>query len=197
MSALNAIRRALWEHAPLRIPDSTPPRSRAAVAVVFAGREADPSLCFVKRARRPGERWSGDMAFPGGWVSRDDTGVREAAVREAWEEVGLDLRDAPYLGRLDDRWIRYAGRAPAPVLSSFVFYAGPRLPELRPDGWETEAAWWIPLAYLRCETHRTIVPWDSHSLPGIRYLDHVIWGLTLWVFQSLEAAVAATSGSTR
>ncbi len=197
MSTLNAIRRALREQEPLRILGSRLPRGRAAVAVVLGGRERDPSLCFVKRAERPGERWSGDMAFPGGWVSPEDPGAREAAVREAREEVGLDLREAAYLGRLDDRRIRYAGYRPVPVLSSFVFYAGPRLPELCPDGWETEAAYWIPLAHLRCEAHRTTVPWDSRRLPGIRYLDHVIWGLTLWVFQSLEAAVAASAGPTR
>ena len=196
-SGLNTIRRALREHAPLRIPDAPRPRGQAAVAVVLGGREQGPSLCFVKRARRPGERWSGDMAFPGGWVSPEDAGAHEAAVRETREEVGLDLREAAYLGRLDDRRIRHAGSGPAPVLSSFVFYVGSRLPELRPDGWETEAAYWIPLAHLRCESQRTIVPWDSRSMPGIRYLDDVIWGLTLWVFQSLEAAVAAGAGPPR
>ena len=189
VSALAAIRRGLREHEPLCLPDSLPSRGRAAVALVFGGREQGPSLCFVKRAKRPGERWSGDMAFPGGWVSSEDAGACEAAVREAHEEVGLDLRKASYLGRLDDRRIRYAGDGPAPVLSSFVFYAGSRLPELRPDGWETESAYWISLEHLRSDAHRTIVPWDSRSMPGIRYLDHVIWGLTLWVFQSLEAAV--------
>ena len=197
VNALAAIRRGLREHEPLCLPDSLPSRSRAAVALVFGGREQGPSLCFVKRAKRPGERWSGDMAFPGGWVSSEDAGAREAAVREAHEEVDLDLRDASYLGQLDDRRIRYAGDGPAPVLSSFVFYAGSRLPELRPDGWETESAYWISLEHLRCDAHRTVVSWDSRSMSGIRYLDHVIWGLTLWVFQSLEATVRDASGATR
>ena len=197
VSALAAIRRGLREREPLRLPDPPRPRGRAAVAVVFGGREQGPSLCFVKRAERPGERWSGDMAFPGGWVSPEDANAREAAVREANEEVELDLQDASCLGQLDDRRIAYAGEGQAPVLSSFVFYVGPRLPELRPDGWETEAAYWISLEHLRCGANRTIVPWDARRMPGIRYLDQVIWGLTLWVFQSLEAAVRAESGPLR
>lgn len=162
---------------------------------MFGGGEQGLSLCFVKRAKRPGERWSGDMAFPGGWVSTADAGACEAAVRETREEVGLDLQEASYLGQLDDRRIRYPGDGPRPVLSAFVFYVGSRLPELRPDGWETESAYWISLDHLRRETNRTVVSWDLRSMPGIRYLDHVIWGLTLWVFQSLEATVRVASAA--
>ena len=79
---------------------------------------------------------------------------------------------------------RATGRVP-----SFVFFAGRTPPELRPDGWETEAAYWISLAHLRRDANRTIVPWDTRRMPGIRYLDQVIWGLTLWVFQSFESVV--------
>lgn len=194
LSTLTAIRCALRERIPALLPDSTHPRGRAAVALVFGGQEHAPSLCFVKRTKRPGERWSGDMAFPGGWISPTDAGAHDAAVREAREEVGLDLHEAAYLGQLDDRPIAYPGVKEVPVLSSFVFYAGPALPALRPDGWETEAAYWISLEHLRRDANRTVVSWDTRQLPGIRYLDHVIWGLTLWVFQSFEAVVRAEVG---
>ena len=197
MSTLAAIRGALGERTPTLLPDSAQPRGRAAVALIFGGREHAPGLCFVKRAKRPGERWSGDMAFPGGWVSAADAGPREAAMREAREEVGLDLGEAAYLGQLDDRRIAYPGVKEVPVLSSFVFYAGPALPALRPDGWETESAYWISLDHLRREANHTVVSWDARQLPGIRYLDHVIWGLTLWVFQSLETAVWTAPGAAR
>ena len=189
LSTLSAIRRALQGREATLLPDPSQPRGRAAVALVCGGREPDLSLCFVKRAKRPGERWSGDMAFPGGWVSSADAGPCGAALREAQEEVGLDLRDAEYLGRLDDRRIAYPGAKETPVLSSFVFCTGSGLPQLRPDEWETEAAYWISLEHLRSEANRTVVAWDERHLPGIRYLDQVIWGLTLWVFQSFESVV--------
>ena len=193
MNAVARMRRGLHKRRPALLPDPAYPRGRAAVAVVFGGGEGALSLCFVKRAKRPGERWSGDMAFPGGWVSPADSGPWEAAVREAKEEAGLHLRGASYLGRLDDRRVGPPGESEAPVLSSFVFHVGPRLPPLHPDHWETEAAYWIRLEHLRCDANRTIVPWESWRMPGIRYRDHVIWGLTLWVFQSLESVVEATS----
>ena len=197
VSTLSAIRRVLQGREPILLPEPSMHRSRAAVALVFGGGERALSLCFVKRTKRPGERWSGDMAFPGGWVSCADAGPREAAVREAREEVGLDLRDPAYLGQLDDRQIGYTGEEEAPVLSSFVFYTGPDLLPLRPDEWETEAAYWISLEHLRCEANRSEVSWDTRRLPGVRYLDHVIWGLTLWVFQSFEALVGAAPAPAR
>ena len=197
VSTLPEIRRALRGREPSLLPDPPHPRGRAAVALVLGGREERLSLCFVKRAKRPGERWSGDMAFPGGWISPADTGSHGAAVREAREEVGLDLREASCLGRLDDRRIAYPGAKEVPVLSSFVFYTGLGLAPLRPDEWETEAAYWIPLEHLRCEANRTVVAWESRRLPGIRYLDQVIWGLTLWVFQSFESVVRGAPATGR
>ena len=164
------------------------------MALVLGGREEALSLCFVKRALRPGERWSGDVAFPGGWTGPGDAGARDAAVRETREEVGLALAAATFVGRLDDRVIGLPGTRDAPVLSSFVFHVGPGLPALRPDGWETEAAWWIPLDHLREGGNRTTMPVDSKRYPGIRYADHVIWGLTLWVFESFESMIRAASG---
>ena len=81
-------------------------------------------------------------------------------MREAREEVGLDLGEAAYLGQLDDRRIAYPGVKEVPVLSSFVFHAGTALPALRPDGWETESAYWISLE-LTCAARRT-----APSFPG-------------------------------
>ena len=70
------------------------------------GRALPPvELLLVQRAFNAADRWSGDVALPGGRVDGGET-ARAAAVREALEEVGIDLADrAEYvaLGRLDDR----------------------------------------------------------------------------------------------
>ena len=194
MTVLESIRRGLRASDPIRLPDPSRLRGRAAVAVVLGGQEEALSLCFVKRAVRPGQRWSGDMAFPGGWTAPADTGACEAAVRETREEVGLALDAAACAGRLDDLVIGLPGQRDAPVLSSFVFHVGPELPALQPDGWETEAAYWIPLDHLRDGGNRTNVPCDSKCYPGIRYSGHIIWGLTLWVFESFESTIRAGFG---
>ena len=58
------------------------------VAVGTLIRNADNELALVRRAIEPGY---GKWTFPGGYVDRGEP-VREAAIREAKEEVGPDVR---------------------------------------------------------------------------------------------------------
>ena len=53
-------------------------------------------VLFIQRAERPGDPWSGQMAFPGG--HREDSDISlQAAMRETHEEIGLGLDNADYL----------------------------------------------------------------------------------------------------
>lgn len=70
---------------------------RAAVLELFT-READPRLTFIERSASL-RAHPGQMAFPGGGVEEGETAV-EAALRESWEEVGLQSDLATVLGEL-------------------------------------------------------------------------------------------------
>lgn len=96
MNSLNHIHRALSTLTP--VTDHTP--SSAVAAILQEGES--PQLLFIERAHAEGDPWSGDIAFPGGRVETSDADLREAAERETREEIGLDLRQEKYLGRLDD-----------------------------------------------------------------------------------------------
>lgn len=60
---------------------------------------------FIKRVTRSGDRWSGDVALPGGKAELEDESGQYTAMRETWEEVGLDLAEDQWVcvGNLDDR----------------------------------------------------------------------------------------------
>jgi 8-oxo-dGTP pyrophosphatase MutT (NUDIX family) len=65
----------------------------------------DPELLFIKRTSRVGDRWTGHVALPGGKRDPEDADDKATAVREAWEEIGLDLNteDLVYVGNLPER----------------------------------------------------------------------------------------------
>lgn len=67
----------------------------------------DPEILFIKRASRVGDRWTGHVALPGGRRDPGDVDDKAAAIRETWEEVGLDIStdDSIYVSNLPERVI--------------------------------------------------------------------------------------------
>jgi 8-oxo-dGTP pyrophosphatase MutT (NUDIX family) len=144
------------------------------------------SLLLIRRAEREEDRWSGQLAFPGGRWGPADPDLAATAQRETLEEVGVDLSEAPLLGVLDD----LAPRLPVlpPLIVRPYVYLLPERRDLLPNR-EVSAAWWMPL--------------DAFERPGIygpveyrRYgtlvrasgyhLDvGVLWGLTERILTSL------------
>jgi len=97
---------------------------RASVAVVLRRdrRKNGPlELLVIKRADNPRDRWSGDIALPGGRQEVGETDL-DTAIRETHEEVGLALTKGgfEFLGQLNDRVAsRKAGKRL--IVSTFVF----------------------------------------------------------------------------
>ena len=177
MPTLPIIRHALAS-APVEPPP--PSRAMAAVAMALAGTPDSLELCFILRATRTGDRWSGQMAFPGGKAEPRDPTALAVAIRETQEEVGLRLDHAETLGALPPVTVRPAGSLG--VLSPFVFYVGRERPPLRPQQAEVAEAFWIPLQHLWDERNRGTIDWEHEGqrwrFPGIRFGEHIIWGLT-------------------
>ena len=178
MASIEQIRKGFVDPRPVADVRST---RRASVAIVLAGDCDTPSVCFVERAHRAGDHWSGDVAFPGGWASRRDESLRATAMRETHEEVGLALDDAHHVGdvapmpisRFDSDW---------GIIGASVFYLGGPCPALRPDESEIARAFWIPTAHLYHPDNRTVVHWSRSGpprpRPAVVFEGRVIWGLT-------------------
>lgn len=144
----------------------------AATALVVGDGPHGPGVCFIHRAERAGDRWSGQMALPGGRRDPGDPDLATTARREAREEVGLDL-PAP-LGRLAD----VGGPGRRRRVSAFVFCLDDQ-PALTPEPAEVQDAVWIPLRDLLDPRSAVHHPWGGMAaFPGIRHGEQVIWGLT-------------------
>jgi 8-oxo-dGTP pyrophosphatase MutT (NUDIX family) len=75
-------------------------KQEAAVLAPVLTREGA-HLLFTKRADHLGEH-PGQMSFPGGGREPGDATLRETALREAREEIGLRAPETEVVGRLDD-----------------------------------------------------------------------------------------------
>lgn len=172
MVPLDRILDAVAAHDPEVVAE--PPTWQAATALILADEPtAGPSLLFIERTSRPGDRWSGQMAFPGGKRDPDDDDLSVTARRETFEEVGIELGDP--VGRLDD----VTGRGPLPgVVAPFVFALDGR-PELRLQPSEVESAVWIPLAHALAGDNAVRYRYRGLGpFPGIRFDRYTVWGLT-------------------
>ncbi|GAA5913973.1 hypothetical protein JCM5296_006716 [Sporobolomyces johnsonii] len=115
-------------------------------------------ILYIKRATRTSDKWSGHVAFPGGRQEPEDESAEFTALRETWEEVGLDLAEKEWIsiGQLDDREITTSlGKRLLMILSPFVFlHTSPHapLPELQET--EVASAHWIPLDLLHSPAAR-------------------------------------------
>jgi ADP-ribose pyrophosphatase YjhB (NUDIX family) len=65
---------------------------RAAVALVLRGGTEGPELLVIKRSEAERDHWSGHLALPGGRAEPEDESLLATALRETFEEVGIDLR---------------------------------------------------------------------------------------------------------
>jgi len=82
------------------VPDSGD-RTRASVAMILHQTAHDVEILFIQRAAHDLDPWSGHIAFPGGKLEEGELEC-QAACRETYEEIGVDLEQSRYLGRLSD-----------------------------------------------------------------------------------------------
>lgn len=177
---LPSIRRRLAEYQGSTVVPKARTR-QAAVAIVLREFEHGPEILFIKRAVQPGDPWSGQMAFPGGHRDSTDSGLKEAAMRETLEEVGLDLALGNYLGALDHQHAAPRGRRLDMLIAPHVFeIAGEPALALN---YEVDETVWAPFTPLvRNELHDTqtlSITGSATVFNGYRLAGgHFVWGLT-------------------
>lgn len=167
---------------------------RASVAVMLWEKAPGQTRAlYIQRTSRPDDPWSGQMAFPGGRVEPTDASAFEAALREAYEEVGVDLRQvARHVGTGDDIRAMARGKRLELVITPHVFQLEHELDESRLMLQADEVAdvLWVPweelLSGQRDGTFRLERPgMGVVKLPCFEVGGKVIWGLTYMMTRNL------------
>ena len=149
-ATLADIARILAHHQPALL--DLPGHTRAAVALILRAGTRGLEVLFIERAPRADDPWSGDLGFPGGKMEEVDSDSRQSAERETREEIGLDLRDGRYLGRLSD----IAGAHLPVQVSCFVYGVDDPPPLVLNE--EVRDLFWVALADLRAPARHVSAP---------------------------------------
>ena len=157
----------------------------AAVLIAVTERE-DPTVLLTQRPRTMRDH-PGQVAFPGGKLDHGEDPV-EAALREAWEELGIERDHVRIIGTTD-RYQTGTGFDITPVLATVP----PDLP-IRPDPREVESWFEAPLSLLmQPESWRENEVFWKGAMRRYYELDqegYRIWGVTAAICINLSRRLA-------
>ncbi len=158
-------------------------RKLAAVSVIIDGDDS-PRTLLIKRAERPNDPWSGQVAFPGGKMIESDGSVRQTAIRETREELGVDLsRDADFAGYYVPFRTHTGDMEVVPVV--FLLKREVKVvPNQEVSGYR-----WVGLDALlsarATSSYHLETGSASRDTPAYKIGDYVVWGLTQRIVSSL------------
>jgi 8-oxo-dGTP pyrophosphatase MutT (NUDIX family) len=148
----------------------------AAVLVPLIRREGKLHVLYTRRSDRLASH-RGEVAFPGGRFDRRDPHLLAAALRETYEEVGIEPQAVEILGSFEGRRTHSTNIMVTPFVGMVQ-----GTPELRPDPKEVAEIFEVPLEALADPRYRGAHRWHRNGAashrPAIIYQRQVIWGLT-------------------
>ncbi|MGA9526245.1 MAG: CoA pyrophosphatase [Myxococcaceae bacterium] len=154
----------------------------SAVLVPLFTRQGVPHILFTRRPTTL-RTHAGQFAFPGGSRDPSDETPLHAALREAWEEVGIPPERVEVLGMLDE----------SPTVTSFRIqpFVGvvPGDLEWRPNPDEIDLVLEVPLPRLLQPGVPRRQRWrhgtEEHDVYFFEYAGHTIWGATARILVDL------------
>ncbi|WP_231328825.1 NUDIX hydrolase [Actinomadura graeca] len=163
-----------------------PPDARAAAVLILFGEGADgPDILLTERAATLNKH-AGQPAFPGGRIDPEDDGPVAAALREAWEEAGVEPSGVDVLCSLPELYLSRSEHRVTPVAGWW------REPSEIAPGHPGEVAMVarVPIAELVDPANRLTVrhPSGLKLGPAFRVREMLVWGFTgMLLTEVLEA----------
>jgi len=125
----------------------------------------------------------GEISFPGGRVEPDES-IREAALREAAEEVAMPSHDVELVGELDHILTVVSSSYIIPIVGTLDYR-----PQLTASAGEVDRVLHVPLADLaRADTYREehwVTPYGKMNVYLYHLDDETIWGATARVLTQI------------
>ena len=170
------------------LPDDplAPNRADAAVLILLRSEPDGLEVLAEQRAERADDPWSGHVGLPGGRGTPSDPSMRETALRELQEEVGIlpsALDGPPRL--FDVRRARPSGLRVA-VFAGRLLVPPEGTAQVDPE--EVATAFWLPLTALnQTQSRPRPTVFGEIHVETVQFGEHVVWGFTLRLLRDFSA----------
>lgn len=186
------IKEILGRRKPILMPDADDAFRHAGVLVPLLRENGACKVLFTKRTETVKDH-KGQICFPGGSIDETDRSVKETALREAYEEIGLRREDLVILGRLDDALTLASNFVVHPFVGLIT-----RPFEFRINASEVDKILEIPLDVFSPANgaKKTLFDFDGRHYPTPAYLfdGEVIWGATARIMENFMTILGASIG---
>lgn len=156
---------------------------KASVLIGLVERNGGLNVIFTKRARHL-KHHPGQISFPGGKFEIHDLNLARTALRETYEEIGIEANRVQLIGQMPE----------LPTVSQFS--VTPFIGFIEPqytsqiDQNEVEEIFEVPLEVIinpdNLKSQTFLIRNHSHRVFALNYQRHFIWGMTAQIIQALQ-----------
>lgn len=151
-------------------------RPTAGVLIALYGPAPDYMILYTVRTHKV-EHHKGEISFPGGGRDPVDESIIATALRESWEEIGIDMTQVQVLGLMDDT-TTISNFVVTPVVGKIKLFPY----SFRPFPEEVDQILEVPLSHLTNPANHVSDPRPPHGRndrgPSYRFGNHIIFGAT-------------------
>ncbi|MFK8104908.1 MAG: CoA pyrophosphatase [Saprospiraceae bacterium] len=177
----------------VRKQQTTPPSTAriACVLILLYQKQNAWHLVFIERmSNHKDDKHGGQIGFPGGQLEASDFDLKQCALRETEEEVGIPMTKIEILGRLTELYIPVSNF----LVHPFVGYL-PQEPQFILQTSEVKNVIEAPLSLLQHkDTLQTTQIQVSANItlqhvPYFKVQNHVVWGATAMMLSEFLASI--------
>ncbi len=143
----------------------------ASVAIIYI--EQLDSIIFIERTEKPNDRWSGHIAFPGGFRKGHESSL-ETAIREVNEELNIDLNRSMHLGAIKPLRTRLRNI----VIVPHIFLLKSKPETLKANSMEVSRVFIVDVGSISMGQCPSYIPYPPCFLFPEISKGKVVWGLT-------------------
>jgi 8-oxo-dGTP pyrophosphatase MutT (NUDIX family) len=160
------------------------PKKAAVLVLIFPNKDNETNLLLTKRATYNGNH-SAQISFPGGKVEENDTSIIDTALREANEEIGVDIENVKIIRKATENYIPPSNFLVTPVLGYVE-----KTPQFVTN-YEVDEIISVSLNDLFNDDKQVLKEMTTSYMKNIEvpcYLfnNHIVWGATAMILSEIK-----------